>query len=333
MNIPVSDLKRFQKLASHIKGSGVLPVCDYVLFENGKIYKTALDSFIVFDCAEAEGGILVDEKLLYNLLNVTVAPFINIVQKGEKTIISDGRDKIPFQTKKRKEFPAIAEAEGETIELSTDFIGAMAAASVFAKNMDSVPTAYMYLHIGKGSVCAGDGFVGYYYPLDEKVDMILDKKTAQFVSKNGAERFSQSASYYFFYSNDALFGFSKQEIGYMDMVRVINGGSNLTFSASASDIQSFNNLAMQSALKADACVVTMSDGKMDMYDPTIEVEVERQVEGLKISTPFSFNPQYMNTLISGMQSETLDFYEHKNMYWVKSPDSKAISIIAKIQKA
>ena len=79
MNIKVSDLKRFASLSSHIKGAGILPIQDYLKFGNGVIQKEVTASFIKFNCHEGTEELLVDEKILFDLVRVTPSEFIKYI--------------------------------------------------------------------------------------------------------------------------------------------------------------------------------------------------------------------------------------------------------------
>ena len=317
------------KLSGNIKNTGIMPIADYLKFGGGKIVKTAYTSFIEYECPDADEDVLVDEQALNSLVSITPSDFINITSKGNKTTISDTRDKIPFQVMAVKDFPPIPIPEGERYELSPEFLEAIGMAANFADNMGTIPHYYMYLHIGEGAVCAGDGIFGFYSPIEETFKLVLEKRIAQLISKHNTQYFAKSERYFFFYAPGVTMGFSQQEMGWADLRKFLIGGDKLTFTVSSSDVGSYCSLAMQLAEK---CVVTISTGKFEMYDMLRDRGVERAAENLVIPEPFSFNPAKMNTLISALGVDELDFYDAKGLYYIKNKDLKSIAILAKSHK-
>lgn len=329
MNIKVSDLRRFKKYADKITGANILPIAGYLKFGDKKIVKTAFSSFVQFDCEDAIEPILVEERLLNGLLDQTPSDFINISKKGNKVTLSDGRDKFVFQVPDIKEFPAIASPQDEKTPLSSEFMEAIGMAGNFSLPMGDIPEKYMYVHVGGKAVCAGDGIVGFHCPITEPLVMVIEKKISQMLGKYSVSSFSESENYYFFTTNDAVLGFGKQSIGWMDIRHVFKATGNRTFSASSGDIQSFNSLSMKASA---ACIVTMSKGLFEMSDPLYDIKHERPAENLELPEPFTYNPGKMNTLLSALGCEELDFYDINGGYFIKSADTKATAIIAKISK-
>jgi hypothetical protein len=330
MNIKVSDLKKFQKYAANIKTNKILPIYGYLKFGDGTIVKNISTSFVVFDCEDAKESVLVDEHLLNSLLNVTTSEFINISIKGNKVTISDTRDKIVFQAPAVKEYSALPKMGSDKMQVSDGFIEALGMSANFAVNMADIPEKYMYVHIGEKTICAGDGIIGFHCPVEESMKIVLEKKIAQLLCKYNISAFSQSDSYYFFYTPEAVLGFAIQSIGWMDIRRVFADIPKVTFTTMSSDIQSFNALSMQASA---SCIVTMETGKLEMNDMLSDIKHDRPAENLVLPEPFTYAPSKMNTVLSALGSEEIDFHEGKGMYYIKSSDTKATAIIAKINKA
>lgn len=329
MNIKVSDLKKFQKYAANIKTNKILPIYGYIKFGDGTITKSISSSFVQFDCKDATESVLVDEHLLNSLLNVTASEFINITSKGNKVTLSDTRDKIVFQTVPTKDFVQLPDMEGDKTQISSEFIDALGMAANFAVNMGDIPEKYMYVHIGEKTICAGEGIIGFHCPIEEDIKIVLEKKIAQLLCKYNVSAFSQTENYYFFFTPEAVLGFSIQSIGWMDIRRIFQDIPKLTFTVSSSDIQSFNAISMQASA---SCVVTMETGRFEMNDMLTDIKHDRPAENLKLPEPFTYAPAKMNTILSALGCEEVDFYEGKGMYYIKSSDTKATAIIAKINK-
>src|ERR1700740_102442 len=138
MELKVSDLKRFQKASKHIQSNGVLPIHNYLKFEPGKITKIVTGAFVEFPCQGIDEPVLVDEKMLNNLLNITNSPIITISNNKAKVIMSAGM------------------------------------APEVAKNMEVIPHYLMYVLFGNKSICGGDGFMAIHYPIEETVEIVLE---------------------------------------------------------------------------------------------------------------------------------------------------------------
>lgn len=331
MNIKVSDLRSFAKLSSHIKGSGILPSSNCIKFGGGTIVKNVSSAFVSQNCADSTEEVLVDETVLWPLVNQTYSEFINIVVKGNKTLISDGQEKIQTPLVDMKEFNRLPIPESERVFISRTFLDSLGKASEACVPIAVPANLYMYLHVGYNSICAGNGFMAVHFPIEEELTMVLEKKVGQLLANLNVAEFAQSKSHYFFYGSEMFVGFSKQEIGYFDMKKLLTGGDKVSFSLSSTDLLSFNRLSMSLSVKGSA-VVTISDKKIEMYDAVKEISQSRDMEGVKLSEPFSFKPENMNMAILPMDVETLDFYDGKGLYYIKSPDTSATAIIAKISK-
>lgn len=331
MDIRSSDLKRFLKAAGHIKGSGILPIHNYLKFEPGKITKIVTGAFLEFPCNGIDEPVLVDEKMLSNLLNITNSPIISISKNKSKVTISDGRDKPFFPIQNEKEFSDTPTPEGKKQLISSEFLEGLGMAAEVAKNMEAIPHYLMYVLVGNKSICGGDGFMAIHYPIEESVQIMLEKKVAQFLSREQVYAFALSDNHYFFYVDDGVvFGFSRQSVGYTDLASVILGeGKKITFSATASDISSFNSYAM---LSSKDCYVTMDDKKMYWSDDNVGIGNDREMDNLTLQNCSTYVPAKMNAIISALGCKELDFYDGKGLFYIKSQETKASAIVAKIIK-
>lgn len=330
MNIKTSSLKAFQKLAGNIKPNSILHAVDYLKFEPGKITKSAFSSFIQFDCEGIDETLLVDEKQLFNILNVTNSDFLNISKKGNKTTISDTRDKLSFQAADIVSFPVIPEIIGDTVALSQEFKEALHMAAFFPLRVETIPTAKSFVMVGKRTICSSDGFIAFHSSIEEDITLVLDKNIAAMVSKLSLTGFANGDNYYFFFFPGVTMGFSTQEIGFTDMnVFFPKEKRELSFVTSSDDLNSFNSLAMKAA---DNCLCIMSKDKIRMDNSMFHVHLEREVTGIDIESEFYYNPEQMNRLMAAIECEELEFYEADRMFYIKSGDYKFSTLIMKINK-
>ena len=330
MNVKTNDLRKFQKLSSHIKASGILPSSDCIKFGDGAIIKNAHSSFVSYDCQDSNESMLVDEHALWGLVNATSSDFINIVLKGPKVILSDGRDKIPVPAVSIKEYGELPAYDGDKKDISIEFLQSLGRAAEVCSAPQQIANLYMYVHIGENAICAGNGFMGVYFPIEEDYKMVIEKKVANTLSKFSFTSFAESQGHHFFFGDGMFMGFSKQEIGWADLKRVLSGGKDRTFSIAASDILSYNSLAMY--LSKDFGMVTMKTGEFEMDDTIREISHSRPADGIVLPEPFTYNAENMNKCVSALGVEELDFYVCEKAYYIKSTETKATAIIQKIYK-
>jgi hypothetical protein len=331
MEFKVSDLKKFKSLSSHVRSNGVLPIHDYLKFGGEKIQKVATSSFIKFDCKEANEDLLVDEKTLYDLLANSNAPTITITSVKGKTVISDGKKKISIQVPDLKLFSDIVHTTEDIIDVSPEFVEAIGSAAELCQPMGTIPDRYMYVMIGNKSVCGISISYGYYRPILEDVKLVLEKKTALFLSKTDVCKFSETTSHYLFYTPESTLGFTKHEMGYGDFASMLrNDPGELTFTCSNSELKSYNSLAIT---LGDNPIVTMKeDGTLDTYDSEKDVSQDMHLPGLKPFEEFSYSPSSMNSILSALYTEELDFYQKSTHLIIVERDKKAVAVIGKIQK-
>jgi len=331
MNIKTKELKEFQKLSSNLKSNGILPIHDYLKFDKGKITKNIGQSFVQFNCEGIDETMLIDEKQLFNIVNETPSEFINITKKGKKVVISDNRGplSIPLPT---DEFPKIPEITGKKIELSENFSKNLKRASYFPLRTETIPTLKSFVMVGNKSICASDGFVAFYSQIEEDFTAVIDKETAAAISKMNLTGFSQAGNYYFFFSTGVVMGFSVHEVGYADMRKFFSTDKKKPdFTASSSDIMSFNSLAIKSVPKDCSCV--MSAGKIRMDDSSYDVELEWPIDNLNPTGEFIYNPEQMNRLLTAIESEELEFIDGGKMYYIKPMDGEFDTLIMKLSKS
>lgn len=333
MNIKVADLRKFQKLSAHIRPTGIIPASDCIKFGGGVIVKNANSAFLSYDCVDSADDILVDEHSLNGLVNATASDFINISKKGAKVILSDGRDKIPVGLMDVKEFGVLPVPEGERKDIDVDFLSVLGKTSEACSDRKSDTTLYMFVHVGNNMMAAGNGFMGVCFPIKEDYKMVIDKTIAKFLSKQQIVEWAETESHYLFYGVGCFWGFSKQEIGFSGFGKMIqDAAAKITFTVSATDVISFNSLAMSLSFEKDITVATMAPGRFETIKGGDEEPCIRPYDGLTLSEPFHYNPEYLNRVIAALDVEELDFCNSGGAYFISSKDTKATAIIAKIQK-
>lgn len=330
MNITLSDLKQFHRLSSSIKGNNILPILDYVRFGDGKIVKTSLHQFVQFDCPSADTVMLVNEGLLSVKTGKSQADGLTLTQKGNKVTLTDSVTPTTFQVPDIKTFPAIPSPTSERFPVSDNFMKVLRNSQHFPLNPDPKNLSWMsFVMIGNKHICASDGHAFYMEPIEEEFQIVLEKPLAQIVSKMDVKEFAESESYIFFYTPNAVIGFSKQEIGYSNIIPYGDTkDAKVDFFASAIDLQKFNEECAQSSKLP---WIDMKPGILEMNDSELDIHIVRKMENITPSAAFTYNPVTMNKLLSIVDGDQIEFYRGKAWYWIKPTDQKCTMLIMQLE--
>lgn len=331
MNIRTSDLRKFQKLSSHIKPHGIAPASNCIRFGGGVMTKNAYSAFVTFHCSDSTEDLLVEEHVINSLLSTTSSDYFNITVKGEKVIVSDGRDKVQFGFINLDAYTNPPNVPTEKKEISKEFLNVLGRAAEICAPQKDPDTVYMLVHVGDNMIASGNGWAGVVFPIEEDLKMVIAKQTALLVSRQDFIMVGETTGHYFFFNEYVTMGFSKQEIGYSEMGKMMRGDKEkITFTISATDVMSFNSLAL--SLCKDWAIVSMKEGQFEMTDHRFEYNPTRPVDQLKLTEPFHYNADNMNLIIKALDVEELDFCESKNAYFIRSVETTATAIIAKNDK-
>lgn len=329
MNISLSELKTFNNIASSLKGSNTFPVLDYVKFGNGKIIKTVMSSFVQFDCKDADTEMLVDEKLLSVKIGNAQSDFFNFSKKGIKVTLTDSVTPTTFQVPDSETFPLIPEPTSERFAISENFMRVLNKAKHFSLTPDSNNLSWMsFIMVGNGYICATGGHSLFTESIEERFELVLDKNHAHIISKLPIKEYAFAEKYMFFYGDGFAIGFSRQEIGYSNIISYGEiKSTSAEFIASGVDIEKFNKECIQSS---KFLRVSMNKGKLSLNDPNRDIQLEKAIQGIQPSEQFTYNPEIMNRIISAIDGDDIEFYKGKDCYWLKSPPQKSTLLIMRI---
>lgn len=331
MQIKTVDLRKFKELASHIRRQKNLDIDSFIRFGDGVIAKNAYESAIKFDCPDSNEPFLIHEEDLYPLISGTSSETISITNTKKGVIVSDGRDRFPALTTEFQHFLSMPDIPEKTESLDGDFLSALGKTwPVCSADETQGQAFYAYVHIGNETICAGDGIIGFMHPISQKIKLSLKREIAAIVSKYEFESFSETDGFYFFHAPEFVMGFRKTVVPYNDIRYAFTCKTDRTFTYSAADLKSFNTLFMK---RSKTPVCTFVKGGLEAYDIYLSDKVQkREAEQITVPEEFSFNPERTNRILDSMGVETLDFHQGTNMYYIKSADTTAIALIARIQK-
>jgi len=329
MQILTSTIREFQKLSSGIKTNPILPICAYLKITDKSIIKTNLHQFIDFSISSASKGeiFLVDEKLLYNLVNVTNSELIKISASDKHLVIEDERQSLKHQLQDITHFPAIPSAENEYIPISDETIAAISVANNLTIE-ENIPTIKSAVMVGKNHVAATDHFIAYKEGIAENVTVLLMKQVAAIISKLTNVEYSTTENYDFFKTSKFIFGFSKSELNYMNIQeKIILNGSALESKINKQDIISFCDMAINSSYSNLSPVCKMESELLTMDDDGFDIHLKKEMPSLKCKKAFNFNPILMNKLLKSIPGEEINLYFDSNKYFITDDTKTYLSLI------
>lgn len=331
MVIKVSDLRKFKDLASHVKRQKNLDIDSYVRFGGGSISKNAYESCIKFDCADSNEEFLIHEDDLYPLISGTSSETVSFTKGKKGVVVSDGRDKFPALTTEFDKFLEMPSIPDNTTPIDGDFLSVLGKSWPICSSDENQGMAYYaYVHIGNETMCSGDGAVGFMHPIKQLIKTCIKREVASVISKHEFESFSESDAFYFFHAPGFLMGFRKTDVVYVDIRFAFECKAPISFTYSSADLKSFNTLFLK---RSKTPVCTFVKGGIDAYDIYLENKVQkREAEQIKVTEEFSFNPEKTNRLLDSLEVEVIDFHIGGNICYLKSTDTPAVALIAKIMK-
>lgn len=330
MKISTSELKRFKNNSSFIRHNNILPILSYLKFDNGKVTKTSLSNFIVQDI-EFKGSFLVDENILFNFLNFTSEPTIDISVKGKRVVITDGKSTVECPSEDMVNFPSVAEPEGKWVELPTDIFQSISYAANFIEVLE-IQDMRSHVFVGDKIVGGSNGIIGYVKEFDEELPkIVLPKDTAVVIGKLNQGMFGENEKYIFIDTLTTRYGFIKPSYPYMNIGKLGKyNKESKNFTIDKNELLSFSEMCTSStkAKGINACfVIAGGKLKMSMVDTDFEVNVNKAIDvSGEMDEIFNFNPGMMSTLLKNIPDTDITLYENNESYSITG-ESQSVSII------
>jgi hypothetical protein len=325
MKIKTRQLKQFNSIAGSMRQNNILPILSYIKFEDGKITKNNLESFVTME-ADFEGSVLIDEKILMSFVESIDAEEIDVTVNGTKVTLSHGKEKFNSPTDNIIDFPKSAESDGEEIEIPQDVLRAIKIASNFTMERENLPfTSCVF--IGDGVVAANTGFVAFAQKVEGAYpNIILEKSAATVIRNFNTVSFSQNDSYQFFTNNVFTFGFIKKDTKYIDMKKYLTlPPKEGVVEMNKTDLQNFCDICSSSSA-GRVVIAKIEGGKAIMVDVDYGNDYEKPLPSLL--PDFSFNPAYMGKLLKSLPDTELSFVKDGDKYFITG-GSGFVSLIMK----
>lgn len=329
--VPVSDIRLLKKNASHIRKNGIIPILDYIKFDNGTITKTNINEFVVQE-SNFTGAFLVEERILFNFIEYTNATEISFTSDGKKIILSDGSQKTVSSQDEVDLYPIIEQPPKETVSLTDTILKLFGAAAKYT--MEDQDLRKTHVFIGGDTIIASDGFIAFYRKIDRELPKTaIPRNVAERVSSIDPADFSQTEKKLFFKTGKTLYGFQKTEATYIDMSGFFSYKKLVSFHAPKAELIAFNEMC-QSMSKIKIChpYLEISNGKllMSAVDSDYGVDNEKEIDVIgELGDKFQYDTVTLNRLLKTAPDDELTFSRLKGMMYITG-DSGFTSLIMEL---
>lgn len=310
IKVPVSDIRSFKKNSSHIRSKGILPILDYIKFDNGTITKTNLNEFVVQESNFA-GAFLIEERILFNFIEYTSASEIIFVADGAKITLNDGVQKTTSTQGDISLFPETEECPKETVSLTDTILKLFGAAAKYTRE-EQHDLIISHIFIGGDVITASDRFIAFYRKIDRELPKTaIPRSVAERVSSIDPADFSQTETKLFFKSGRVLYGFQKTEATYVNLCQFFEYEKGTSFHVPKSELIVFNEMCLSmSPSKLCHPIFEVSDGKLllSAIDGDYGVDNEKEIEVVgKMEAKFKYDAVLLNRLLKTAPDDELTF--------------------------
>lgn len=331
-NVSVSDIRSLKKNSGHIKRNGIIPILDYVKFDNGTITKTNLNEFVVQE-SNFSGAFLIEERVLFNFIEYTSASDILFSADGKKITISDGSQKTTSTQGDITLYPIIEESPKETVALTDTILKLFGAAAKYTRE-DQYDLIISHIFIGGDAILASDRFIAFYKKIDRELPKTaIPRSVAERVSTIDPANFSQTEKKLFFKAGKVLYGFQKTEATYVDMRKFFDYKKDTYFHAPKLELIGFNEMCL-SMSPSKLCHPTLDivNGKLllSAIDGDYGVDNEKEIEVVgEMGSKLKYDAVIFNRLLKTAPDEELTFSRVKGMMYITG-ESGFTSLIMEI---
>jgi DNA polymerase III sliding clamp (beta) subunit (PCNA family) len=332
IKVSVADIRSFKKNSSRITSKGVIPILDYIKFDNGAITKTNINEFVVQE-SNFSGAFLVEERILFNFIEYTSAAEVLFVADGKKVIISDGSQKTSSSQGDISLFPEIEQPPKETVSLTDTILKLFGSAAKYTQEgNDDLRKSHIF--IGGDTLMASDGFIAFYRKIDRELPKTaIPRSVAEKVSSIDPADFSQTEKKLFFRAGKTLYGFQKTEATYIDMSSFFNYKKDSSFHAPKSELIAFNEMSLaMSKLKLCHPYLEIVNGKllMSAVNSDYGVDNEKEIDVIgEMGDKFQYDAVILNRLLKTAPDEELTFSRVKGKMYITG-DSGFTSLIMEL---
>jgi hypothetical protein len=330
--VPVADIRSFKKNSGHIKRNGIIPILDYIKFDNGTITKTNLNEFVVQE-ANFNGSFLIEERILFNFIEYTNASDIVFSADGKRITLSDGSQKTTSAQGDIALYPVTEEPPKETVALTDTILKLFGAAAKYTIE-EQHDLVISHIFVNSDAIYASDRFIAFYRKIDRELPKTaIPRSVAEKVSSIDPSDFSQTEKRLFFKAGKVLYGFQKTEAVYFDLSMLFNYEKDASFHVSKSELIGFNEMCLSmSPLKICYPSFEIKNGKLFLSanDGDYGVDNEKEIDVVgKMESKFKYEATRMTRLLKTAPDDELTFCHIKGRMYITG-DSGFTSLIIEI---
>lgn len=332
IKIPVADIRAFKKNTSHIKKNNIMPILDFIKFDNGAITKTNLHEFVVQE-SSFTGSFLIEERVLFNFIEYTSATEITFVSDGKKITLSDGSQKTTATQGDVSLYPLTEIPPIETVSLTDTILKLFGAAAKYTKE-DDKDLIISHIFIGGNVITASDRYIAFYRKIDRDLPKTaIPRSVAERVSSIDPADFSQTENKLFFKTGKTLYGFRKTEATYVDLGKYFECEKITSFHAPKSDLIGFNEMCLSMSLsKLCYPILQITNGRLKLTanDGDFAIDNEKEIEVVgQMGEKFKTDASWFNRLLKTAPDEELTFSRIQGMMYITG-DSGFTSLIMEL---
>lgn len=317
MKINTAELRAFLQAAGRIKPSRLMPILNFIKFENGTITKSNGPEFVQYTC-EFKGVFLVEERIISNFIAATKADEIEITWTAKRVIISDGSASVNSPNADVKDFGTIPEHADNWDPLEDKIMEAIGSCATLLSDEDTAQPATRHVFIGGGLVVGTDGNVGLLYDVPQTSRIMLAKGPAAILGRLGRAEYVSAGNYDFFRSGPLLLGFVKPElVTWYDFVTWKAPDGLPVFTLPKAELIAFCDMC-NAASPAYGGPSKLTRTSAEMNDNDYEVQVHRNIPGIGADVdPIQFAPRWLGKLLRQVPGDTIAIhYAPKTIYLV-----------------
>jgi hypothetical protein len=310
IKVPVADIRSFKKNSSHIKKNGIIPILDYVKFDNGVITKTNLNEFVAQE-SNFSGSFLVEERVLFNFVEYTNASEISFIADGKRITLSDGSQKTTSTEGDITLFPETEQPPKETVSLTDTILKLFGSAAKYTQEAQH-DLIISHIYIGGDTILASDRYIAFYRKIDRELPKTaIPRSVAEKVSSIDPSDFSQTERKLFFKTGKVLYGFQKTEAVYFDLNKFFTYEKDGVFHAPKAELIAFNEMCLSmSPLRMCHPTLEVVDAKLYLsaIDGDYGVDNEKEIEVVgRMGGKFKYDASQMNRLLKTSPDDELTF--------------------------
>lgn len=319
IKVPVSDIRSFKKNSSHIKKNNIMPILDFIKFDNGTITKTNLHEFVVQD-SSFNGSFLIEERVLFNFIEYTSAPEIIFSANGNKITLSDGTQKTTATQGDISLYPTTETPPKETVSLTDTILKLFGAAAKYTQEHQN-DLIISHIFIGGDVITASDRYIAFYRKIDRDLPKTaIPRSVAERVSSIDPADFSQTENKLFFKTGKTLFGFRKTEATYIDLSQFFENERITSFHAPKSELIAFNDMCLSMSLsKLCYPILEVVKGKLKLTanDGDFAIDNEKEIDVIgEMEAKFKTDASWLNRLLKTAPDDELTFSRRQGMMYI-----------------